>query len=96
MIVLGMMCTAHGSVLTRGCACVLPLVHLPCRYGVPEPYEKLKAFTRGQRVTQQSMQDFVAALTDLPDQAREELKQLTPWTYVGNAAQQAKDLKDQI
>jgi adenylosuccinate lyase len=59
---------------------------------VPEPYEKLKAFTRGQRVTQQSMQEFVAALGDLPSGAREELKQLTPWTYLGNAAQQAKGL----
>ena len=70
----------------------IPPRHPPRRYGVPEPYEKLKAFTRGQRVTQQSMQEFVANLGDLPDAAREELSQLTPWTYVGNAAQQAQGL----
>jgi adenylosuccinate lyase len=33
-----------------------PIQTVMRRYGVPEPYEKLKAFTRGQRVTQQSMQ----------------------------------------
>lgn len=33
-----------------------PIQTVMRRYGVPEPYEKLKAFTRGQRVTQASMQ----------------------------------------
>ena len=33
-----------------------PIQTVMRRYGVPEPYEKLKAFTRGQRVTQHSMQ----------------------------------------
>jgi hypothetical protein len=37
-------------------------------------------------------QSFVAGLTDLPEAARAELQQLTPWAYVGNAAQQAKAL----
>lgn len=40
------------------------------RYGVPEPYEKLKAFTRGQKVTQQSMQEFVETLDGLPADAK--------------------------
>lgn len=40
------------------------------RYGVPEPYEKLKAFTRGQKVTQQSMQEFVETLDGLPAHAK--------------------------
>jgi hypothetical protein len=38
------------------------------------------------------LQSFVAGLTDLPEATRAELAQLTPWTYLGNAAQQAKDL----
>jgi len=38
------------------------------------------------------MQSFVAGLEDLPQAAREELQQLTPMTYVGNAAAQAKQL----
>lgn len=37
-----------------------------CRYNIPEPYEKLKAFTRGQAVTQQSMQEFVNGIDGLP------------------------------
>eukprot|EP00882_Tetradesmus_deserticola_P007004 GHRQ01007376.1.p1 GENE.GHRQ01007376.1~~GHRQ01007376.1.p1 ORF type:complete len:529 (+),score=273.19 GHRQ01007376.1:315-1901(+) len=73
-----------------------PIQTVMRRYGVPEPYEKLKAFTRGQRVTQESMQSFVAGLTDLPKAARAELAQLSPWTYVGNAAQQAKALRQHL
>eukprot|EP00878_Enallax_costatus_P018462 GHUV01019434.1.p1 GENE.GHUV01019434.1~~GHUV01019434.1.p1 ORF type:complete len:332 (+),score=91.13 GHUV01019434.1:831-1826(+) len=73
-----------------------PIQTVMRRYGVPEPYEKLKAFTRGQRVTQDSMQSFVAGLADLPDDVRAELQQLTPWTYVGNAAQQAKQLQQHL
>ncbi|KIY94814.1 adenylosuccinate lyase [Monoraphidium neglectum] len=61
-------------------------------YGVEEPYEKLKAFTRGQRVTQASMQQFVRDLDGLPAEAKEELARLTPWGYVGNAADQARAL----
>ncbi len=86
------------------CPLTLLLTHSSCqvlaepiqtvmrRYGVPEPYEKLKAFTRGQRVTQASMQSFVEGLDGLPENAKKSLKHLTPGTYIGNAAQQAKDL----
>eukprot|EP00879_Flechtneria_rotunda_P010075 GHRR01010533.1.p1 GENE.GHRR01010533.1~~GHRR01010533.1.p1 ORF type:complete len:543 (+),score=160.53 GHRR01010533.1:171-1631(+) len=73
-----------------------PIQTVMRRYGVPEPYEKLKAFTRGQKVTQSSMQAFVAGLTDLPDDVRQDLQQLTPWKYIGNAAQQAKQLQQQL
>jgi adenylosuccinate lyase len=72
-----------------------PIQTVMRRYGVPEPYEKLKAFTRGQKVTQDSMRSFVAGLEDLPQSVRDELQQLTPWTYVGNAAAQAKQLTEQ-
>ena len=66
------------------------------RYNVEEPYEKLKAFTRGQGVTQQSMQDFVAGIDGLPDQAKTKLAQLTPAAYIGNAPWQAKQLREEI
>jgi adenylosuccinate lyase len=59
------------------------------RYGIPEPYEKLKALTRGQKITQQSLRVFIESL-DLPNQARDELLALTPATYTGTAASQAK------
>jgi len=73
-----------------------PIQTVMRRYGVPEPYEKLKAFTRGQKVTQQSMQSFVAGLVDLPEEARAALAAMTPASYVGNAAEQAADLKNHM
>ncbi|GAX74694.1 hypothetical protein CEUSTIGMA_g2142.t1 [Chlamydomonas eustigma] len=69
-----------------------PIQTVMRRYGVPEPYEKLKAFTRGQRVTQESMQNFVEGLDGLPEDAKASLKHLTPATYIGNAAEQARSL----
>ena len=59
------------------------------RYGVPEPYEQLKALTRGKKVTRELMQDFIRSL-DIPDTAKEELLRLTPASYVGVAADLAK------
>lgn len=59
---------------------------------VLEPYEKLKTFTRGQAVTQESMQAFVAGIEGLPEEAKASLKASTPASYVGNAAAQARAL----
>lgn len=73
-----------------------PIQTVMRRYGVEEPYEKLKAFTRGQRVTQASMQQFVRDLDGLPAEAKEELAQLTPWGYIGNAVEQARALKGHV
>ena len=61
------------------------------RYGIEEPYEKLKAFTRGKAITEAMMQDFVTQL-DLPKEAQQALLALTPAAYVGNASEQAKRL----
>ena len=59
------------------------------RYGVPEPYEKLKALTRGQRLEADALKSFILAL-DIPDDAKERLMSLTPDTYLGYAADLAK------
>jgi adenylosuccinate lyase len=59
------------------------------RYGVPEPYEKLKALTRGRAVTRETLREFVESL-DIPADARAELLALTPSTYVGLAATLAR------
>ncbi len=59
------------------------------RYGVPEPYEKLKALTRGQRLEADTLQSFILAL-EIPDDAKERLMSLTPDTYLGYAAVLAK------
>ena len=59
------------------------------RYGIEQPYEKLKAFTRGKAITREAMAEFIASL-ELPQAARDELNALTPATYTGNAADQAR------
>jgi len=62
------------------------------RYGVEQAYEKLKDLTRGQGgITRESMQAFIATL-DIPSPAKKRLLALTPGTYTGNAATQARSL----
>jgi adenylosuccinate lyase len=61
------------------------------RYGIPQPYEKLKDFTRGRHIDRDSLQAFINSL-DLPIRAKQHLLALTPQTYIGNAAQQAKEI----
>jgi adenylosuccinate lyase len=62
------------------------------RYAIEQPYEKLKELTRGRRVNQQIMQDFVDGL-DLPDEAKQSLREMTPASYIGNATQQATNIE---
>jgi adenylosuccinate lyase len=59
------------------------------RFGIEQPYEKLKAVTRGKAITKEIMAEFIATL-DMPAEAIAELKAMTPASYVGNAAEQAK------
>jgi adenylosuccinate lyase len=61
------------------------------KYGVPEPYEKLKALTRGNTIRRDDLERFVAGL-DIPPDAKNKLLQLTPETYTGLAAELAKDI----
>ena len=58
------------------------------RYGIDEPYEKLKALTRGRRIDSATLSAFVENL-ELPDQVKRELSALTPEHYLGNASAQA-------
>jgi adenylosuccinate lyase len=59
------------------------------RYGVEAPYEKLKALTRGQTINQQILLSFIETL-NVPETAKAQMRNMTPSTYIGNAAQQAK------
>jgi adenylosuccinate lyase len=61
------------------------------RYGLPEPYEQLKALTRGHGITKDSMREFIVGL-DLPADAKQRLLELTPGNYVGLAEMLAKDI----
>ncbi|MEE4295402.1 MAG: adenylosuccinate lyase [Wenzhouxiangella sp.] len=60
-------------------------------HGLPEPYEQLKALTRGRGIDQDSIRTFIANL-DLPDAVRTRLLALTPGDYTGNARLMAERL----
>jgi adenylosuccinate lyase len=66
-----------------------PIQTVMRRYRIEKPYEKLKELTRGKQIDQQSVQDFVQTLA-IPETAKQELLQLTPRTYLGNAVEQAR------
>ncbi len=61
------------------------------RYGLENPYERLKALTRGRAVDAASLAEFIRGL-EIPGPAREALLALTPARYVGVAAQLAEEL----
>lgn len=60
------------------------------RRGLPNPYEQLKALTRGHGVTRESLREFIAQL-DLPEDDRERLLKLEPATYIGLAEKLANE-----
>ena len=61
------------------------------RYGIENPYEKLKEMTRGNRVDQETLQHFIETL-DIPAAARQQLLELAPENYIGDAAKLARDI----
>jgi len=61
------------------------------RHGLPEPYEQLKALTRGKGIARETLQTFIASLA-LPDADKQRLLALTPDTYIGLAADLARDV----
>ena len=65
-----------------------PIQTVMRRYAIEEPYEKLKALTRGKTINAAIMADFIDSL-DLPQSVKDELKTLTPANYIGNAVAQA-------
>lgn len=73
-----------------------PIQTVMRRYNIEKPYEKLKALTRGHAMTREMMVNFVNSdeLAAVPEAERQRLADLTPATYTGNAAQQAKNLKN--
>lgn len=75
-----------------------PIQTVMRRYRVENPYEKLKALTRGNAMTREAMLTFVESdeLSSVSEADKERLRALTPATYTGNAAEQARAIKDWI
>ncbi|CDI04300.1 adenylosuccinate lyase [Candidatus Competibacter denitrificans Run_A_D11] len=68
-----------------------PIQTVMRRYGIAQPYEQLKALTRGQRVDREILRAFIANLA-IPQAAKDCLLAMTPASYTGNAAAQAHNL----
>lgn len=68
-----------------------PIQTVMRRYGIEKPYEKLKALTRGKHIDKATIHAFVDAL-EIPAEAQARLKAMTPASYIGNAADQAKKI----
>jgi adenylosuccinate lyase len=66
-----------------------PIQTVMRRFGLPQPYEQLKKFTRGEAMTAELMRGFIAGL-DLPQAEKDRLLAMTPATYTGKAAELAK------
>lgn len=68
-----------------------PIQTVMRRYGIEKPYEKLKALTRGQRIDAAQLREFIHGL-ELPEAAKQQLLEMTPASYIGNAVQQARNV----
>ena len=68
-----------------------PIQTVMRRYGVKNPYEKLKSLTRGKKIDAKILADFIDSL-DIPEDAKEELRKLTPMNYIGDAIKLARDI----
>jgi len=71
---------SHPEILTEAVQTVLR------KFGAENPYEKLKQFSRGEKLNLPKLREFIAA-TDLPADEKEKLLNLTPEKYVGLAEQ---------
>ncbi|MCS5565380.1 MAG: adenylosuccinate lyase [Methylococcales bacterium] len=68
-----------------------PIQTVMRRYGIKNPYEKLKELTRGQEISAETLQSFIKTL-DLPAEAKQKLLALTPSDYVGYARELAQKI----
>lgn len=68
-----------------------PIQTVMRRYSIPEPYEKLKALTRGKAVDRELLHEFIGTL-DIPEEEKSRLLQMTPANYLGLAASLARSL----
>ncbi|GAA5072719.1 adenylosuccinate lyase [Lysobacter panacisoli] len=61
------------------------------RHGLPNPYEQLKALTRGHGINEASMREFIGSL-DLPAADKQRLLEMTPGSYIGLAERLAREI----
>jgi len=69
-----------------------PIQTVMRRYNLPNPYERLKALTRGKTITREAITEFIQTL-EIPAAERERLLAMTPASYTGHAAQLAQRIR---
>ncbi len=72
-----------------------PIQTIMRRYHVVNPYEKLKDFTRGKKINAEDVASFIDAL-DISEDAKQQMRTLTPANYIGNAIAQAKVIEEKL
>ena len=68
-----------------------PIQTVMRRHNITNPYEKLKELTRGKKIDESTLKDFISKL-EIPDEAKRILMNLTPRSYLGNAVSKAKSI----
>jgi adenylosuccinate lyase len=68
-----------------------PIQTVMRRFAVPNPYEQLKALTRGAHITRETLQDFIKTLA-IPEEHKLRLLELTPGSYIGAAVELARKI----
>lgn len=68
-----------------------PIQTVMRKHGIADSYESLKALTRGQKIDRRALHAFIGELA-IPESDKARLKKLTPTTYIGTAAEQARDI----
>jgi len=68
-----------------------PIQTVMRRFGIENPYEQLKELTRGKGITKEALREFIQGLA-IPDEAKKRLLDMTPASYIGLAAQLARDV----
>jgi len=71
-----------------------PIQTIMRRHGVEEPYEKLKELTRGQSLKRESIEEMLQTL-EIPETARDLIRELTPMNYIGLASELVEKLLDE-
>lgn len=67
-----------------------PIQTILRKYGIADAYNQLKELTRGKRISQKEIQEFVKTLEVLSEEDRKVLMELTPSSYVGLAGEIAR------
>ena len=68
-----------------------PIQTVMRRYQIDKPYERLKELTRGKTIDRTAIQEFIIGL-EIPEDAKQQLLELTPRSYLGNAIAQAESI----